>query len=953
MTESRTLQAEDRVAHYRIVGPLGAGGMGEVYLAQDGKLERNVALKVLPPDLVRSEDRVRRFVQEAKSASSLNHPNIITIYEIGEEPVTSGAGEVSSDPVRYISMELVSGRTLSTKIHEENVDLRTLLGYLAQAAEGIAKAHAAGIVHRDLKPGNIMVSDDGFAKVLDFGLAKLTERQGPEPSATALTRNVDETAEGTVMGTVHYMSPEQVQGKPVDHRSDVFSFGCILYEAAVRRRPFTGDSNVDTMHRILHDSPEPIEELNPGVPNELRRLIRRCLRKSPDQRVQSMRDLALELREIVDEFDELSASASSMGSGSGPAVQAAAGRRLPLVPVLGIGALVVAAAFYFGLRGRSAPDETAHPYETARITTVTQDGGVDDAAISRDGRYVAYLAQKEGGTAMFVRQVATGADIQVIPSTRRPIGRPAFSPDGNYLFYTDIKPDTPRYRTLYRMPSLGGPSEEIAFDVDSRVIFSPDGSRMAFVRFLPGKGGSIQTMPGGGGEPHELIRFAAPEILDTDLSWSPDGRWIAAPVFNPPPVTQATVVLVDAGTGERTDAVTRKPAYFQGVAWSGPKNEDGFIVTCVDVRSGTSPQVFRASFPGGTMRRVTNDADTYTNPSVSVDGSVSVLRQTYRPDILSIDSKGGGSTTLLHATSADNAPLSFSVGENVVVYVRTWGGGTQLCAQGPADNAPRILPGRGGLLIDMKCGGGSVFFSELDPESGEISLWRVGLDGSGLRRLGAGASNLADISEDGKYLAYFPDDKPTSVWILPTEGGAPRQIAEGATGRDGLVTFSPDGKRLLVGLDDTSGELVKTVYKIFPVEGDAPPQPLKLPENGAARSWIPGENAIVYVDTHDPVRNLWRMPLSGGGKSTPLTSLTEGRVGGLRFSPDGRTLAVGIFREDGDAIWLVGRDGGDGHQLISVAPQRIYWFDWLANPARIVAAVGEPTRDVVLIRNLQ
>jgi serine/threonine protein kinase len=175
MSTSRTLQPEDQVAHYRVVGPLGAGGMGEVYLAQDQTLERNVALKVLPPDLVRSEERVRRFVQEAKSASSLNHPNNITLYEIGQDAVKSSSGDASTGPVQYISMELVSGKTLGAKIHDENTDLRTLLGYLAQAAEGVAKAHAAGIVHRDLKPGNIMVTDDGFAKVLVFGLAKLTE----------------------------------------------------------------------------------------------------------------------------------------------------------------------------------------------------------------------------------------------------------------------------------------------------------------------------------------------------------------------------------------------------------------------------------------------------------------------------------------------------------------------------------------------------------------------------------------------------------------------------------------------------------------------------------------------------------------------------------------------------------------------------------------------------------
>src|SRR5437867_2196242 len=198
MTSARTLHPEDWISHYRIVGPLGAGGMGEVYLAQDRTLERSVALKILSPELVRSEERVRRFVQEAKSASSLNHPNIVTIYEIGQDSVRPGGIDPypGSGSVQFISMELISGKTLGAKIHDEKTDLRTLLGYLAPAAEGVAKAHTAGIVHRDLKPGNIMVSDDGFAKVLDFGLAKLTERRGQEgDQSTAPTELADRTGE--------------------------------------------------------------------------------------------------------------------------------------------------------------------------------------------------------------------------------------------------------------------------------------------------------------------------------------------------------------------------------------------------------------------------------------------------------------------------------------------------------------------------------------------------------------------------------------------------------------------------------------------------------------------------------------------------------------------------------------------------------------------------------------
>ena len=314
-----SLQAGSTISRYRVISPLGVGGMGEVYMARDESLERTVALKVLPADLVRNEERVRRFVTEAKSASSLSHPHIVTIHEIGHAEVRTesspAGGAETSAPIHYIAMELVTGDTLRQLIHEKATDLRTLLRWLAQAADGIAKAHAAGIVHRDLKPDNIMVTKDGYAKVLDFGLAKLTERQEAGPDLTsAPTVGGQATREGTIIGTAGYMSPEQVQGKGVDHRSDIFSFGCILYEAATRRRAFAADSDIETMHKILKDKPVPIEELNPEAPAELRRLIRRCLAKSPEQRLQSMKDLAIELNELAEEYDELSIPSGSRAS---------------------------------------------------------------------------------------------------------------------------------------------------------------------------------------------------------------------------------------------------------------------------------------------------------------------------------------------------------------------------------------------------------------------------------------------------------------------------------------------------------------------------------------------------------------------------------------------------------------------------------------------------------------
>ena len=287
------------LGRYEIRYQIGSGGMGEVYLAKDTRLERVVALKMLRAEVASDEDRMRRFVQEAKAAAALNHPNIAHIYDIGEE---QGA--------KFMTMEFIDGVTLRAKIHKENSELRRLLEYLAQVARGLAKAHEAGIVHRDLKPENIMITGDGFAKVLDFGLAKLVEPQhqsgignaGAEVD-TLLISAPQHSIPGMVLGTLGYMSPEQAQGKVknIDHRSDIFSFGCLVYESATRRRPFEADSAIDTLHKIVYEPAPLIREFNPSAPSNLQRIVRRCLAKDREERFQNIRDVMLELEDLLQE----------------------------------------------------------------------------------------------------------------------------------------------------------------------------------------------------------------------------------------------------------------------------------------------------------------------------------------------------------------------------------------------------------------------------------------------------------------------------------------------------------------------------------------------------------------------------------------------------------------------------------------------------------------------------
>src|SRR5713226_9578272 len=330
-----SLQPNTTISRYRILSCLGAGGMGEVYLAQDTKLDRKVALKILPAEVAANQERMRRFVQEAKAAAALNHPNIAHIYEIGE-----------ADGVNFIAMEFIDGQTLRQYTHGRQTELRKLLRHLQQVAEGLAKAHAAGIVHRDLKPDNVMITRDGHAKILDFGLAKLIEPQqtsiptsdAVSEAATAILQQ--HSTPGVVLGTVGYMSPEQAQGRTneIDGRSDIFSFGCILYEAVTGHKAFEGKDPIDTLNKIIREPVRPVSEFRPDAPNHLRRIVRVCLAKDPEERYQTIKDVAIELRELRRELAGAegiditvpapSTAATSLGS-AGSAAPASSGATQP------------------------------------------------------------------------------------------------------------------------------------------------------------------------------------------------------------------------------------------------------------------------------------------------------------------------------------------------------------------------------------------------------------------------------------------------------------------------------------------------------------------------------------------------------------------------------------------------------------------------------------------------
>jgi serine/threonine protein kinase len=948
---SSSLQPEDRISHYRIVGPLGAGGMGEVYIAQDETLERSVALKILPPHLVRNEERLRRFVTEAKSASSLNHPNIVTIHEIGKGVVKPG-----SDSVHFISMELVSGETLGQKIHHEKTDVKTLLGWLGQAAEGIAKAHAAGIVHRDLKPANIMISKDGFAKVLDFGLAKLTDR--PMDSSEGLTSAPTEgvTGGGVVLGTVGYMSPEQVQGKPVDYRSDIFSMGCILYEAVTRTRPFVADTDVETMQRILRERPAPVEELNPDVPAEVRRLIRRCLAKSSEQRYQSMKDLAIDLHEVVDEYDSLSASATSAGTVTSGALGVPPARRKGLAAwiaaasLLGLGGLAVG---LYSLIGRTGSEPSSAPVsQQMKISTLMSRNDLDEAVLSGDGRYLAYVTSVGDRASLNVRQVRTGSDAQVLPPQEFAFGGISFSPDGDYLYFLNRDPQSPNYSALFQVASLGGTPRKVAFDVDSALTFSPDGKRICFRRGLLGEGDSLVIAELETGKERELIRIKGPETFDplnlhASPAWSPDGRRIAMTMASAVGGLHTWIAAIDVESGERKNVGSQTWLYADSLGWL-PDGSAIFVSAFVLGSRGS--QIYRLSFPEGAARKMTTDLDGYTRLSLSSDGnSIAAIRRTGIRNVWVASLEPGREAQPLTFASGGAASVEFiaPLGGGPIAFTAPQGDAMFVWRMERDGSGRRQLTTQGVYVVDLTFAeGAGIVFTQAE-KGGVLHLWRIDPNGGSLRKLTDGPGELfVALSESGKTVFFNKVGEPQALWAVDIAGGEPRLLVTELL--RGTVATTRDGRLLIYTKRDEVEGRAYPRRIVIPAEGGEPVASFLLPPGAEDLQWTPDGQAVTYIDRASGF-NLMRRSIAKDD-AAQLTRFTEGRLRGHEWSPDGKRLLLRRRLGQKDSLWLLNPGAvGPPARLTEFKTGEITISRWARDSKSVVFTFGSENQDVVLI----
>ncbi|MDQ6801164.1 MAG: protein kinase [Acidobacteriota bacterium] len=824
---------------------IGAGGMGEVYAARDSILDRRVALKIVPESLATHSDRVERFMREARAASSLNHPAIVTVYDSGV-----------ADGIPYLAMELIDGETL-TQWTRGGRNAEKIAGVMTQVAEGLARAHASGIVHRDLKSDNIMVARGGYAKILDFGIAKLTERQNGNAAAN--------TAPAAMLGTAAFMSPEQVEGRAVDHRSDIFSFGCVLYAAFQGRSPFERDSPVKTMNAVINDDPHPM----PEAPLHVQRIARRCLNKDPDERYQSIKDVALDLREGLSEIEIR-----------------------PAKPSRAFLLLAIAAAVLLGtgmwIRGRRVVD----PPQMV-MQRITNSGKTVSGAISPDGRYVVHATLDGDTETVWVRQIATGTDVRVIPPADGFYADMKISPDGNYVFYTYAPRTNSNIVDIYQIPILGGESRKIVDNIDGSFTLSPDGRRIAFRRFSAiDRDQKLFVKDLETSNETEVLERHFPEYVGNAPAWSPDGRHLTIVTGNEEDAKgRPSIAQLDVMTG-RIDRVNAPPWPYVGtIAWL--PDGSGMVICAADRQQ--PPQIWFVPQKSGPAKKITSDIAMYGEVSVTSDSQTLAAHRAENSVnlwLVPLDhpEKARALTTGLGNYYGTGGVRWIS--DREFVYTVFSGEGTPSLKVLNIDRGQSRQLSRGSICWNLAISPDRSRIAYASDRSGKIEVWCSDIDGDHAKQVTHGAAGGSSISffPDNRSVAYVSYGKVQAAWRASLDNGVPIRLTDRPANSPQV---SPDGKLLLCRLRSVDPGVPLWRTAIVPIDPKGPPRYYSIPRSGGphAFQWRSDGHAFAFIDSVNGAFNVWLQDVDGG-PARQLTRFDSGRILAYDISADGKSIVI-------------------------------------------------------------